>query len=193
VGGDGLMPARRPLADRLWEKVNRDGPVPPHCPELGPCWIWTRAANKAGYGKIGSGEGAGTLATHRVSWELTNGRVPDGLFVLHRCDNPPCCNPAHLFLGTSRDNTQDMIAKGRRPRVEISADTRARAAAAIATTVWLRDPSGKPIRITNLNKFCRDNALDQGGMWRVIAGRRPSYKGYTAYECASQGEPGGQR
>ena len=159
--------------------------MPPHCPEIGPCWTWTRATNKAGYGKIGSGEGAGTLATHRVSWELTNGPVPDGLFVLHRCDNPPCCNPAHLFLGTSRDNTLDMIAKGR--QVPMSASVREAAVVANAKTVWLRDPSGKPLRVTNLNKFCRDNALDQGGVWRVIAGRRRSYKGYTAYE------PGGQQ
>lgn len=187
------MPAWRPLADRFWEKVNKDGPVPAHCPELGPCWLWTASTNKAGYGKIGSGAGGPaeqTLLAPRVAWELTNDPIPAGLLALHHCDNPPCVNPAHLFLGTSRDNTQDMIAKGRRVQASGSPETRARAAAARAKTVWLRDPSGKPIQVTNLNKFCRENALDQGGMWRVIAGRRPSFKGYTAYECPSQGESG---
>lgn len=53
------------------------------------------------------------MRSHRAAWELTHGPVPDGLFVLHRCDNPPCCNPAHLFLGTRGDNNRDARAKGR--------------------------------------------------------------------------------
>lgn len=79
------------------------------------CIVWTKATSHFGYGRISRGSrGCGYAATHRVAWELANGRaVPAGMYVLHRCDNPPCCNADHLFLGTLSDNTQDMISKGR--------------------------------------------------------------------------------
>lgn len=53
------------------------------------------------------------MLSHRVAWTLANGNIPDGLDVLHKCDNPPCCNPSHLFIGTARDNARDAISKGR--------------------------------------------------------------------------------
>jgi hypothetical protein len=56
---------------------------------------------------------------HRLSWELTNGEIPEGMHVLHRCDNPPCCNPDHLFIGTPKDNVKDMVQKGRKARFSI--------------------------------------------------------------------------
>lgn len=76
------------------------------------CWLWTAAATKQGYGVFnmdGSGIGA-----HRASWIMENGDIPDGLCVCHKCDVPSCVNPEHLFLGTYKENTQDMIRKGRR-------------------------------------------------------------------------------
>lgn len=98
-------------AERFWAKVNKDGPIPAHVPELGPCWVWTAALHRRGYGWFRF-NGTPTLA-HRVSWELTNGPIPDGLQVLHKCDNKPCERPDHFFLGTDADNMADKTAKGR--------------------------------------------------------------------------------
>ncbi len=100
---------------RFWARVGNNGPVPPHRPALGPCWPWTWSRTKAGYGQIVY-RGAHHYA-HRLAWEMTRGAIPGKLFVLHHCDNPCCCNPSHLFLGTIQDNTADMVAKGRH-RVE---------------------------------------------------------------------------
>lgn len=92
------------LAERFWSKVDKaDGDA---------CWLWTRARFTRGYGKFAPCsyelEGA-----HRMAWVLTHGPIPDGLWVLHKCDTRPCCRPDHLFLGTRQDNVDDMVAKGR--------------------------------------------------------------------------------
>jgi len=108
------------LAERFWQKIDRRGPD--------DCWLWiakARLGNKgtfSGYGSIiGVQNGKKRpLYSHRVAWELTNGPIPDGLFVLHRCDVSLCCNPGHLFLGTQQVNLEDARIKGRldesRPR-----------------------------------------------------------------------------
>ena len=76
------------------------------------CWEWTAAKLKKGYGKFSKGRDGWELA-HRASWRLKHGQIPQGMQVLHRCDNPSCVRPSHLFLGVARDNTHDMIRKGR--------------------------------------------------------------------------------
>lgn len=76
------------------------------------CWPWPGARWRAGYGQIRADHRL--LKTHRLAYETFIGPVPDGLYVCHTCDNPPCCNPAHLFLGSHDDNMADMTSKGRR-------------------------------------------------------------------------------
>lgn len=79
------------------------------------CWVWQKGIQSYGYGTVWYGETRSRRLAHRVLYELHRGPIPDGLFVLHRCDNPPCVNPDHLFLGTARDNAQDCVSKGRWP------------------------------------------------------------------------------
>ena len=75
------------------------------------CWEWSRSRNKDGYGHLYCG--GRVVSAHRFSWMLFYGPIPKGLCVLHKCDNPTCVNPNHLFLGTQLDNLKDMRAKNR--------------------------------------------------------------------------------
>jgi HNH endonuclease len=81
------------------------------------CWIWTGNKTKAGYGRFQTGgKGGPHHLAHRFSYELAKGPIPKGCIVMHSCDNPSCVNLEHLSVGTHKDNTADMIAKGRHGR-----------------------------------------------------------------------------
>lgn len=100
----GVAKYYRPFRERLLAKITM---------KMEGCWLWTGATHAFGYGVICVRHGKGNMVAHRAMWIEHNGPIPDGLQVLHKCDNPPCCNPDHLFLGTKKDNMQDMISKGR--------------------------------------------------------------------------------
>ena len=98
------MGKRIPIEVRFWSKVDKTE----------ECWNWTGAIGSTGYGHINEGGKRGKILTSsRVSYEIHFGKIQDGLFVLHKCDNPKCVRPDHLFLGTNKDNMHDMIGKGR--------------------------------------------------------------------------------
>lgn len=113
-------PRRKSITDRFWPKVNKDGPIPAHVPELGPCWVWTAGCNNRGYGTL-SGDGGPAVYAHRLAYELQVGTVPTGHDVLHHCDNPPCVRGSHLFTGTAKDNGIDMARKGRSGTAKLTA------------------------------------------------------------------------
>ncbi len=96
------MPLNSIIAARFWAKTK---------PSPDGCLLWQGYTDKDGYGTFWDGERA--RRAHRVAWEQKHGAIPEGMSVLHRCDNPPCCNEDHLFLGTQALNMHDKIAKGR--------------------------------------------------------------------------------
>ena len=97
-------PKPRPLSERLFSRVSK---------QPSGCWDFTGSRNRRGYGSIYSHDHRKHIRAHRASWYLSHGEVPPGVLVCHKCDNPSCVNPEHLFLGTRRDNVRDMLEKGR--------------------------------------------------------------------------------
>jgi hypothetical protein len=96
--------------ERFWAKVDKDTP--------GGCWEWMASVfvDRYGYGKFNEGtshDDNRTVYAHRFAYELESGPIPDGMHVLHQCDNPPCVNPAHLRLGTHADNMREMVERNR--------------------------------------------------------------------------------
>ncbi len=109
-----MPPLPRPWQERYWPKVDVQG--------ADDCWPWKAYRMPHGYGvhSLSPKEPKREALVHRIAWLLEHGSIPMGVHVLHRCDNPPCCNPAHLFLGTQADNIADMVAKSRQQSGERS-------------------------------------------------------------------------
>lgn len=97
-----------PVEQRFWAKVKKG--------KVNECWNWTGAKKGAGYGHLSLNKAAYKsifMGAHRFSWLLHFGEIPKEMIVCHKCDNMLCVNPKHLFLGTRKDNTQDMVQKNR--------------------------------------------------------------------------------
>lgn len=126
------------------------------------CWTWSAACFAKGYGLYY----AGSLRhmAHRFSWELSNGQIPRGLFVLHHCDNRPCVNPSHLFLGTLLDNNLDMARKGRQVFGEI-----------VVTSKLTETKASEILKKYNTNKYsqarlAREYQMSKTAIYELVRG-----------------------
>lgn len=167
-----LACSREDTQARFWKKVRRgEG-----------CWEWTgyrQSPVYGGHGLFRRGDGrVGMHGAHRASWEIHNGPVPTGLFVLHRCDNPPCVRPDHLFLGTQSDNVRDMDAKGRRRVRPLhgEANPSARLTEALVLELRERNKGGEGYRrlarAFGISTATVQDAVS-GRTWRHVASRPP--------------------
>lgn len=117
--GIATMTAHRVINDPMWGRVivrpSLAQRLEAKTEKTEGCWRWLGFKDQAGYGRIGlaTDKGKRSIQAQRASWAVYRGPIPQGAHVLHRCDNPECTNPEHLFLGSNLDNIRDRIAKGR--------------------------------------------------------------------------------
>lgn len=132
-----------------------------------PCWEWTGRPMSNGYGRIDRGgaraRGA-TVSAHRAAWELYRGPIPTGFSVLHRCDNPLCVNPDHLFIGTALDNMRDKVAKGRSSFGERNGIAR-------LTNVQVREIRSRRDAGERACDLAQEFGVERSAVWRIMTGR----------------------
>lgn len=144
------------FTERFWSKVDTTG----------DCWIWTRHCSPQGYGKFMLRKGV-LVGAHTVSYALARGAIAPGKVICHRCDNPPCVNPDHLFIGTQVDNALDMFAKGRAQRTRGTARANA----------LLNDDAVRHIRsVARYHGMIRDLAAEFGVSTTTIRAVRAGRK-----------------
>lgn len=151
------------------------------------CWEWQGNLNRKGYGRLTTGISRPShVQTHRLAYEIDKGHPPPAdLLVCHRCDNPKCCNPAHLFLGTPAENSADMVSKGRSARGVLAGP--AKLTEAEVETIRVRYAAGGVTQSALAAEFSVGNAeinrIIRGVDWRHTGG--PIYSG-PARKCAGQ-------
>lgn len=131
------------------------------------CWEWQGSRSPLGYGRYYPAMGVKVLA-HRHAYELANGPIPDGMQVCHTCDNPPCCNPGHLFLGTHQDNMADRQSKGRTRTGTTRGEKSNLARLTQAQVVEIR---GRYRNGETQTAIARDYGITNSGVWRIVHGK----------------------
>lgn len=154
------------------------------------CWEWQGFRSPKGYGRVNAPRGRKVFA-HRVAWLLSRFVLPEGMLVLHRCDNPPCVNPDHLFMGTHADNSRDMVAKGRRFNPMRSAESR-RKAARFGDDHWARRHPELVVRGERRSDFTESDIrairddYAAGGLSTRKLGAKYGISGAHAYSIVSR-------
>lgn len=137
--------------------------------EPNECWLWLGWRTAQGYGGF---EAFGICRAHRFSYELYVGPIPDGICVLHKCDNPPCVNPNHLFLGTKRNNIIDCVAKGRYPIKRFPGELHPKAKLTDAIVLECRE---RHLKGETINSLAREYGVTGAGMGDAIRGQSWSH------------------
>ena len=138
--------------DRFWSKVDKNG----------ECWNWIAYKCK-GYGKIRIKDKS--WLAPRVSWVLENGIIPEGMCICHHCDNPACVNPAHLFLGTYKDNMRDAVKKGR--MADQKGEANGKAKLTEKQVLAIREEYENMV-IKNKSKLARKYGVDQTTIHNIV-------------------------
>lgn len=136
------------------------------------CWLWQARLDKKGYGRfsVGGRQGGMRLA-HRVSWEFNRGEIPAGLCVLHKCDNPRCVNPDHLFLGTQLENIADCQGKGRDRRGEFPSQAGTANSQAKLTEAEVREIRGLRGKLSQRG-IAKRFGVNQATIGKILTGKR---------------------
>jgi hypothetical protein len=134
---------------------------------LTPCAEYPRARHNLGYGTVWCRTTKKLVKAHRAAWEAVNGHIPEGMEVCHHCDNPPCCEPSHLFLGTSAENGQDMVNKGR----STYGEKNPRAKLTEADVLEIREMAGSMTQRKIGNLF----GINDSTVCMIISGKRWGY------------------
>lgn len=150
--------AHAPPEERFWRKVEKAGPD--------ECWRWTAGGHKVYGSFMLGGRGSRRMLAHRYSYELHHGPIPEGMVVMHSCDNPLCVNPAHLRTGSLKDNAQDMKAKGRGRYVSWPGEANGNAV--------LNEDMVRVIRASKLppRRLAAALGISEGSVHDVLKGRR---------------------
>lgn len=147
---------RDSLPERLWQRVDKTE----------SCWNWTGKRSRKGYGQIRfQGQ---RILVHRVSWELAYGPIPPGQYVLHRCDNPSCVRPDHLFLGSLADNNHDMDMKGRSRRIGSPGEKNSASKLTDEQVQMIRDTHKPRDRTYGTTALARQFNVTIGAIQRVV-------------------------
>lgn len=142
--------------ERFWTKVRKTE----------SCWLWTAAKDQKGYGKlqVGTMKRPRYVVASRLSWEIHEGPIPPGIFVLHRCDEPSCVRPDHLFLGRAADNAADKVRKGRQTKGS-------RNPSAKLTEAQVAEIKAMDWGITSQAAVARRYGVSHVAIWKIVNGK----------------------
>ncbi len=157
-----------PALYRFWASLSKNGPEA-HS-QLGKCWVWLKLEKHyKGYGVFRVGRCR--IRAHRYAYELLTGDIPEGQHVLHKCDNPACVNPNHLFLGDHQINSQDKVNKGRQVKGEQFCTAKLTEAQVLEIRSRYKSRAGVKGEVNGLVNLAREYGVTKGSISKIVQGK----------------------